>query len=77
MKLYTIEAIDKLKDKYIQKGGEVIVVDQGSLVEGLVVCFGDGLKTCIIQEKYLNAWSSGQTIKLYNKTPKKYQELIE
>jgi hypothetical protein len=30
------------------------------------------LKACVIQERYLNPWSSGHSVRFYNELPKKY-----
>ena len=75
--LYTLKACDDIINKYINNGGEVIELEKGTLGYGLTVCFGEGLKTCIITEKYLNEWSSGHSIRFYNNTPKKYEQMIE
>ncbi len=42
-----------------------------------MILFGEGLKTTIINEVYLNCWSSGHTIRVYNKMPKKYEEILK
>lgn len=75
--MYTLSACEDVMNKYYETGGEVITLEEGVLGLGLVVCFGDGLKTCIIQERYLNEWSSGHTIRFYNKMPKKYATMID
>lgn len=75
--MYTLSACEDVMNKYYEAGGEVITLEEGVLGLGLVVCFGDGLKTCIIQERYLNEWSSGHTIRFYNKMPKKYATMID
>jgi len=73
MKLYTNNAVDKIVQQYIDKGGEIEVKKEGCLASyGLAICSGNGLKFCVIKEKYLNEWSSGNTIQLFNKLPKKY-----
>ena len=75
--MYTLSACEDVMNKYYETGGEVITLEEGVLGLGLVVCFGDGLKTCIIQERYLNEWSSGHTIRFYNNMPKKYATMID
>lgn len=77
MNLYTYKDAEKLMNHYIEKGGDVYVLDEGSLVYGLVVCTGEGLKTAVIKEVYQNCWSSLQSIRLYNKLPKKYERMID
>lgn len=76
-KLYGCEAVEKLINLYIEKGGEITEVEEGSLGYGFMILHGEELKTAIIKEVYINCWSSGYTIRLYNKTPKKYKEIID
>lgn len=76
-KIYTLTACENLMDKYHEAGGECITVEEGTLGLGTVICFGDGLKTTIITEVYLNEWSSGHKIRMYNKMPKKYENMLE
>ena len=75
--IYTLSACEKLMEKNMVNHGENYHIKGGSLGLGLIICQAPGKKTAIIQETYLNAWSSGHTIRLYNKTPQKYQKLIE
>lgn len=78
MKLYSSEAVEKLAEKYIAKGGEITPIREGSLLEyGLAIFHGDGLKTAVIQEKYLNAWSSAYTCRVFNRMPAKYAQMIQ
>lgn len=77
MTLYSYKAVEELMDKYAEKGGEIYIINEGSLAYGLVIMTGDGLKTTICKEVYLNEWSSGQSIRMYNKMPKKYAEILE
>ena len=76
-KLYTCDAVASVIDKYVEMGGEVCTLEEGVLGYGLTVCFGDGLKTCVITEVPLNCWSSGHKVRFYNEMPRKYEELIE
>lgn len=76
-KLYTCGAVEELIQRYVDKGGEVTVIEEGCLGYGLYILHGDGLKTAVIKEVYLNPWSSGQSIRMYNKCPKKYAKMIE
>ena len=78
MNLYDYKSVDNLVQKYLDKGGDITTIEEGSLLDyGLAICYGDGLKTCIIKETYLNEWSSAYTIRFYNKIPKKYAKMIE
>lgn len=75
--VHTLEACQKLIDNYVNKGGEIFTVNEGSLGLGTVICVKEGFKTAIIQEHYKNWSSSVHTIRLYNKIPEKYRKLIE
>lgn len=77
MTVYSYECAREIMQKYLDKGGDFIVFDEGCLAQGLTVCFGEGLKTTVINEVYLNEWSSGQSIRMYNKMPKKYEKMID
>jgi hypothetical protein len=74
---YTIEACENLMQRYEAKGGEITQIYEGGVGLGLIVCHGEGLKTVIISEVYLNAWSSAHSIRMYDKMPEKYRKLIE
>lgn len=76
MKLYAASACDQVIDKYIEAGGIIESIEEGVLGYGLVILFGEGLKTTIIKEIYINEWSSAHTIRSYNQTPKKYQAIL-
>ena len=76
MTTYTLNACENLINQYIEVGGEVIELEEGSLGFGKLLLIAKGKKTTIIQEVFLNAWSSGHTVRMYNKTPKKYQEIL-
>lgn len=76
MTLYTLSSIDKLINRYLEKGGAMVTVVEGSLGYGTTLLHGDGLKTAVIQERYLNAWSSGHSVRLYNQTPAKYSAFV-
>lgn len=75
--MYTTTACEELINRYIEAGGEAVTIEEGVLGLGLVVCFGEGLKTAIINEVYINCWSSGHTIRMYNKMPKKYEKMLD
>jgi hypothetical protein len=77
MKYYTLESCQKLINRYIDLGGEVFNIEEGGVGLGTIVCIAQNKKTAIIQERYLNAWSSCHTIRFYNKTPAKYKKQID
>ena len=83
MKIYDCTAVANINERYrreckkVHKEPDIITLREGTLGYGNMVLMCDGFKTAIIQERYLNCWSSGHTIRLYNKTPKKYLILIK
>jgi hypothetical protein len=75
---YTLKAVEDLINRYVERDGEVAIeIVEGSLGYGTTICFGDGLKTAVIQERFQNEWSSSHTINMYNKMPKKYQLMLD
>ena len=79
MKMYTLEVCENLISKYINDyHGEVTTLSEGVLGLGLVILHNaNGKKITVIRERYLNANSSGHTIRQYNKMPEKYNKLLE
>ena len=73
---YTSTQVEKLINKYVAKNGTHTVIEEGCLGWGTIVCQGEGLKTAIIKEFYVNAWSSLHTIRFYNKTPKNWEKRV-
>lgn len=76
-KLYSCKAIEELLTLYLEKGGTVEEIEEGSLGYGFLILHGNKLKTAVIKEVYLNEWNSAHTVRLYNKCPKKYAKLLE
>lgn len=74
--VYSCESISKLIEDYESKGGHIVTIQEGTLGYGKLILFGDGLKTTIVQEVALNEWSSAHTIRMYNKTPEKYNKYV-
>lgn len=77
MKLYSCKAVKQLIDFYIRKNGYAVTIEEGSLGYGIMILYGEGLKTTIVKEVYLNQWSSVHTIRHYNKIPNKYLEILK
>ncbi len=75
--IYSWSDAQRLIDKYAESGREY----SGHYIPGVlvdsVIMTGDGLKTAIIKGVYLNEWSSGVTIRMYNKLPAKYARIVE
>ena len=78
MKLYDLTTCEKLIDTYINKyQGELHQIQEGTLGLGKLILYnGNGRKSIIIKEVYLNEWSSAHKIRMYNNLPKKYETLI-
>lgn len=75
--LYTLEAVEQTISNWIEAGGNIDTVEEGALGWGLTICHGEGLRTAIIKEVPLNEWSSAHTIRIYNKMPKKYRQMLD
>ena len=78
MYLYSYKQVDALIEKYVNKGGETLQLDEGVLGSGnwLLFDYSGRLKFIVIKEVYLNEWSSAHTIRKYNKMPKKYEKIL-
>jgi hypothetical protein len=71
--VYSYSAVKKLIELY---GNDcAIYTIEGGLIDSYILT-APNKKTAIIKEVYLNEWASGATIRLYNKTPKKYDLVI-
>lgn len=79
MSIYSCRAVENLINEYREKGGEFFQIEEGSLGRGFCILYDwtGHLKTYIINEVYLNEWSSGHKVRAYNKIPKKYQKILE
>lgn len=75
-KLYSLAAVQKVIDAYSNAGGDIVTINEGCLGYGTMLLCGVTLKTTIVQEIYLNEWSSAHTIRSYNKCPKKYEKYL-
>lgn len=71
----TLNQVNELIGRYKEKGGEVYVIE-GCLTDNYILT-GEGLKTTIIKEHYLNEWSSDSVIRQYNRCPEKYAKVME
>jgi hypothetical protein len=77
MKNLTLSQIDGLISQYLEKNGEILQIEEGCLGHGFLILQGEGLKTTIVKEVFTNEWASGHEVTMYNKLPKKYQQIIE
>jgi len=78
MKNYSLESCENLISKYVnQYNGECLEIEAGCLGLGTILLHSaEGKKSILIKEFFINAWSSGHTVKMFNKLPKKYSQLI-
>ena len=76
MQLYSQDAVNNLIEKFEKRENFQLYIISGSLLDNYILT-ADNTKTAIIKEEFLNEWSSAYTIILYNKTPKKYQQIID
>jgi hypothetical protein len=75
--MYNYKEIDKFIERYSSfENSTVIQIREGILGSGDWICTAPNKKTAIIKELFVNEWNSTHTLKLYNKTPKKYINLI-
>lgn len=78
MNTYSTTETQKLIDRYHElENSQILQTEEGCLGVGNWICKAPKMKTAIITEVYLNSWSSGHKVKMYNKTPKKYQEILD
>ena len=76
--IYTPTQAEKLINKYLKfEEAEIVQINEGCLGMGDWILTAKGKKTVIIKEVFINAWSSGQSIRMYNKTPKKYEKYLD
>lgn len=77
VKTYDLDFCEALMRVYAEIGGKVVTLQEGSLGLGLVLCYGYGLKTVVITEKYVNCWTSTHTIDVYSQIPEKYKTMLD
>lgn len=77
--MYTTTAAENLISRYLDQGGEMLQIQEGTLGVGDVLLYdlSGRLKCYVIREVYLNEWTSAQTIRGYNRIPEKYRRMIE
>jgi len=76
--MYNYQQIDKLINRYSEiENSEVIQINEGILGSGNWILTAPGKKTAIVKEVFVNSWCSTHTVKMYNKTPKKYLKIIQ
>jgi len=73
--LFSSSEISKLINQYLNLGGYITEIEEGSLGHGNLIISAPGYKHVVVKEIYLNEWSSAHTVRFYNKLPKKYENL--
>lgn len=77
--LYTSSSVDKLIADYLEAGGQLLQIKEGTLGHGYALLYDTAgkLRFFVIKEVYINEWSSGHKVRGYNKVPEKYKKIIE
>lgn len=78
----SLQGAENLIRKYRNAGGEAYTIEEGCLGLGVVVLTDYGqnhLRAFVIEEVYLNEWSSGHVLKIYEdgRLPAKYQKAVD
>ena len=78
MKLLASTEIEKLINRYLLKGGEIMQTEDGNLTSGDFLLYDPSgkLKFFVIKEIFVSAWRSSQSVRGYNKIPKKYKQIL-
>ena len=77
MKTYSYMAVENFINQKLAPLGYEIIQIPGSLVDNYFCIAPEGKYNFIFREKYLNAWSSGLTMRRYGKIPKWAGKTIE
>lgn len=77
--LYTSSSVDKLIADYLEAGGQLLQIEEGTLGHGYALLYDAAgkFRFFVIKEVYINEWSSGHKVRGYNKVPEKYKKIIE
>lgn len=75
--MYSYKQVDSLINRYFDlENNEVVKIREGVLGSGDWLCTAEGKKTAVIKEIFVNSWYSTHTVRMYNKTPKKYLKFL-
>ena len=68
--LYTSSSVDKLIADYLEAGGQLLQIEEGTLGHGYALLYDAAgkLRFFVIKEVYINEWSSGHKVRGYNKS---------
>lgn len=75
---YTLKECQKLIDVYLHDfEGTLTQIEEGVLGLGtLILHNAPNRKVVLIREFFVSSWSSGHSIRMYKKMPKKYEKII-
>lgn len=77
MTVYSNDAIRQLIETYLfYYNGDCITIEEGVLAMGHLLLIAKNKKAIIIKEVYLNDWNSGNSVRMYNTLPKKYEKYL-
>ena len=73
---HSLKSCEKLIDRYVNEhDGSLTTIEEGVLGLGTMLLHSaEGKKTILIKEFFISSWTSGHSVRMYNKVPKKYQK---
>lgn len=71
---WTSTQVYSLIQTYVDADGEVVTLDDGVLGHGRLLLTGEGLKAALVQEYFVNSWTSLHTVTLWNELPGTLQD---
>ena len=79
MKTYGVSTINQVTEFLYSQGFDVVTVEDGVLGCGHIICLSPDPRryNVEIQEKALNEWSSGHTIRNFDKISRRVEKLLE
>ena len=77
--IYSYKEIDRLIDRLIRRGYDCIQTQEGVLGSGNWICVSpdEHHLHVVVNEIYLNSWSSGHIIRRYRKLTKAHRKELE
>ena len=77
--IYSVSAASKAIDQLLAQGYELIQLREGILGVGdcVLLSHDESKYNYIIREKYLNCWSSGQTVRRFSEISQALQDEID
>lgn len=76
---YSLKSCQNLIQRYVNTfGGQVTTLEEGVLGLGTTILHdAPKKKIIVIKEFFINSWTSGHKVRMYNKMPKKYEKALE